>query len=119
MRESSRIAFRNKKYFSTNWPSRATSAPAKTACCFKIDGLGPRFGSDVWYRALQFGQRKNGGAFGLGMSARSRPSEAGDHLKICVGSTLYRVHPYSERVSFRGTDQKTMVEKSTNDRTAI
>ena len=67
------------------------SFTAQTARCFKIDGLGPRFSSGDLVQSIAVRAAEKRRCTRLGMSARSQPSEAGDHLKTCVGSTLYRV----------------------------
>jgi hypothetical protein len=57
-----RLAFRNRKYFRTNCPSRATSGPLQILhAVLRSTASGPVFALTTWYRALQFGQRKNGG----------------------------------------------------------
>jgi hypothetical protein len=67
-----RAAFRNRKYFRTNCPSRATSGPLQIQhAVLRSTVSGPTFALTSWYRALQAGQRKNGDLFGLGMSARN------------------------------------------------
>jgi hypothetical protein len=67
-----RAAFRNRKYFRTNCPSRATSGPLQIQhVVLRSTVSGPTFAVTTWYRALQFGQRKSGDLFGLGMSTRN------------------------------------------------
>ena len=57
-----RAAFRNRKYFRTNCPSRgATSGPPQIQhAVLRLTVSGPSFALTSWYRALQAGQRKNG-----------------------------------------------------------
>jgi hypothetical protein len=126
IRESSRIAFRNKKYFRTNCPSRATSAPPHIPhAASRSTVSGPALALTTWYRALQFGQRKNGGAFGLGMKlfAKILASRPAKRLATILKSASARRCAALIRIwnglRLRSTDQKTVVEKSTNDRSAI
>jgi hypothetical protein len=53
-------------------------------------------------RARVVGSPQSGGAFKLILSTRNRPSETVNGPKICVGSTLYRVDPWSERAEDQG-----------------
>jgi hypothetical protein len=53
------------------------------------------------------------------MSTRIRPSNTINGPKIYVGSMLYRAHPGRNELRIRAADQKTVAEKSTNDRRAI
>jgi hypothetical protein len=70
------IAFRNRKYFRTNWPSRATSGPLQILHATSRSTVsGPDSALTTWYSALQLGQRKNGGGFGLGMSTLPRQTK--------------------------------------------
>jgi len=128
-----RAAFRNRKYFRTNCPSRATSGPLQIQHgVLRSTVSGPTFALTTWYRALQFGQRKSGDLFGLGMSARNifaslrtasirgaARSKAGDLSQSASPQRCTALIHFRIRLRVRNTDHKTMVEKSMNDGSAI
>jgi hypothetical protein len=127
-----RAAFRNRKYFRTNCPSRATSGPLQIPhVVLRSTISGSAFVLTTWYRALQFGQRKSGDLFGLGIE---RPqhfcfaprgehcaarSKAGDLSQSESPHRLFALIHFRIRLRVRNTDHKTMVEKSMNDGSAI
>jgi hypothetical protein len=64
-RFSQQKVFQDKLLFAGDGPLQIQHA------VLRLTVSGPTFALTTWYRALQFGQRKSGDLFGLGMSARN------------------------------------------------
>jgi hypothetical protein len=122
--------FPQQKVFQDELPfARNECSTAKTACCFKVDGLGPCFGSDdlvqsiaVWAaekrRCIRTGHERSQQLFAKLLASRPAKRVA-TTLKSASARRCTALTHIRNGLMLRSTDQKTMVEKSTNDRSAI